>query len=127
MRASGFTLLEVLVALAVLAIALAASVRAVGQQAQSHEILRDGSYARWVAANLIAETRLNEPFPVPGTRKGQSRMAGRIWRWQLLVSETPDGDIRRLDAEVFRGDAAVDDETPIVRLSGFASGRDRTE
>jgi general secretion pathway protein I len=127
MRQRGFTLLEVLVALAILAIALAASVRAAGQQASAHEILRDGSYARWVAANLIAETRLNEPFPAPGTREGQSRMAGRIWRWRLVVSDTPDGDIRRLDAAVFPGDAGVDDQNPLVTLSGFASGRDRTE
>lgn len=127
MRRRGFTLLEVLVALAILAIALAASVRAVGQQARAHEILRDGSYARWVAANLIAETRLNEPFPAPGTREGQSRMAGRIWRWRLVVSETPDGDIRRLDALVFSGEASVDAVLPLVTLSGFASGRDRRE
>lgn len=127
MRARGFTLLEVMVALAILAIALAASVRAAGQQAHAHEILRDGAYARWVAANLIAETRISEPFPLPGAREGQSRMAGRIWRWRLLVSETPDGDIRRLDAEVYEGEASVDARTPLVRLSGFASGRDRAE
>ena len=128
MRTRGFTLLEVLVALAILAIALSASVRAVGQQARAHEILRDGSYARWVAANLIAETRLSEAFPAPGTREGQSRMAGRIWRWRLIVSATEDGDIRRLDAEVFPGDATLDDKAPpLVTLSGFASGRDRAE
>jgi general secretion pathway protein I len=127
MKSRGFTLIEVLVALAILAIALAASVRAVGEQARAHEILRDGSYARWVAANLIAETRLSENFPLPGTREGQSRMAGRIWRWRLIVSDTPDGDIRRLDAEVYAGDDSVDARTPLVRLSGFASGRDRSE
>jgi general secretion pathway protein I len=127
MRQRGFSLLEVLVALAILAIALAASVRAVGEQARTAEILRDGSYARWVAANLIAETRLNEAFPAPGTREGQSRMAGRVWRWRLVVSDTPDGDIRRLDAAVFPGDASVDEQSPMVTLSGFASGRDRTE
>ncbi|MFO1493079.1 MAG: type II secretion system minor pseudopilin GspI [Lysobacterales bacterium] len=123
----GFTLIEVMVALAILAIALAASVRAVGEQSRAQAIVRDGSYARWVAANLIAETRLNENWPAPGVREGQSRMAGRIWRWRLTITDTPDGDMRRLDAEVYPGEASVDAEDALVRVSGFASGRDRGE
>lgn len=63
MKSRGFTLLEVMVALAILAIALAASVRSVGEQARARDLLRDDSYARWVAANLIAETRISEGFP----------------------------------------------------------------
>ena len=127
MKSRGFTLLEVMVALAILAIALAASVRSVGEQARARDLLRDDSYARWVAANLIAETRISEGFPLPGTREGQSRMADRIWRWRLIVSETPEGDMRRLDAEVYDGDEPIDARSPRVRLSGFASGRDRRE
>lgn len=123
----GFTLIEVMIALAVLAIALAASVRAAGEQARAHEMLRDSTYARWVAANLIAETRLNENWPAPGVREGQSLMAGRIWRWRLTITDTPDGDMRRLDAAVFDGSASVDAKSALVQLSGFASGRDRSE
>lgn len=125
--ARGFTLIEVMVALAILAIALAASVRAVGEQARAQSILREASYARWVAANLIAQTRLDEPFPLPGQREGQSRMAGRLWRWRLTVSDTPDAEIRRLDAQVFAEEASVDSDQPLMTLTGFASGRDRAE
>lgn len=64
---------------------------------------------------------------MPGTREGQSRMADRIWRWRLIVSDTPEGDMRRLDAEVYDGDEPIDARSPRVRLSGFASGRDRRE
>lgn len=121
----GFTLIEVLVALAILAIALGASVRAVGEHARSHEILRDGSYARWVAANVIAQTRLAEPWPRLGEREGQSRMASRDWRWQLEVSDTPDADMRRLDVRVYEGTLPLTGREPVVQLSGFVSGRDR--
>jgi general secretion pathway protein I len=126
-RARGFTLIEVMVALAVLAIALSAAIRAAGEQARAQEHLRDSSYARWVAANLIAETRLAENWPAPGVREGQSRMAGRIWRWRLTISDTQDGDMRRLDAAVFPAEASVDAQDPLVQVSGFASGRDRGE
>jgi len=123
----GFTLIEVLVALAVVAIALAASVRAAGDQANAQSILRQGTYARWVAANVVAETRVNEPWPQLGSREGQMRMASRDWRWRLTVSDTPDADMRRLDVEVFDGQAALGDRMPVTSVSGFASGRDRSQ
>jgi general secretion pathway protein I len=126
-RAQGFSLLEVMIALAVLAIALAATVRAVGEQARVQAVVRDAAVARWVASNVIAETRLSERFPATGEREGQTRMAGRVWRWRRVVSDTPDGDLRRIDVAVYAGESTLDGEDSLVRLSGFASGRDRRE
>lgn len=123
----GFTLIEVLVALAILAVALGASVRAAGDQARSQGILRDSTYARWVGANVVAETRINEPWPQLGVRDGQMQMAARDWRWRLTVSETPEADMRRLDVQVFAGTESLEARDPVVSVSGFASGRDRSQ
>lgn len=123
----GFTLIEVLVALAVLALALGAAVRAAGDQARTQVLLRESSYARWVGANVVAETRINEPWPRLGTRDGQMRMAGSDWRWRLTVSDTPEQDLRRLDVEVFAGASSLDARSPVTTISGFASGRDRSQ
>lgn len=125
--ARGFSLLEVMIALAVLAIALAATVRAVGEQSRLQAVVRDAAIARWVASNVIAETRLSERFPATGEREGQTRMAGRMWRWRRVVSDTPDGDLRRIDVAVYAADAAPGSEDSLVRVSGFVSGRDRRE
>ncbi len=126
-RAGGFTLIEVLVALAILALALGAAVRAAGDQARTQVLLRENSYARWVGANVVAETRINEPWPQLGTRDGQMRMAGCAWRWRLAVSDTPEKDMRRLDVDVFAGEGSLDARTPVTTVSGFASGRDRSQ
>ena len=126
-RIRGFTLIEVLVALAVLALALGAAVRAAGDQAGTQVLLRENTYARWVGANVVAETRINEPWPQLGMRDGQMRMAGSDWRWRLTVSDTPEKDMRRLDVEVFTGADALDARDPVATISGFASGRDRSQ
>lgn len=65
-RAGGFTLVEVLVALAIVAVAMAASVRAVGMMAGNNALLRDKSLAMLAAENQMAELRLEEVFPNAG-------------------------------------------------------------
>lgn len=122
----GFTLIEVLVALAVLAIALSAAVMASGQYARGQAQRQELVFARMVAANVIAEARLAERWPQAGERDGDAQIAGRDWRWRLRVSDTPDGDIRRLDASVFAANADPAVDTPIATVTGFAGARSRT-
>lgn len=118
-RCAGFTLLEVLVALAVLAMALGALVRAGSEQAAALDHLRDRAFAEWVAANRLAELRLENGWPETGTRSGTTRMGGWEWHWRLSVSDTQDAEIRRMEVEV-RADP--DHPDPMVTLAGF-SGR----
>lgn len=112
----GFTLLEVLVALAVLAIALVALVQATTQQARTRAAVRDQALATWVAANALETLRVEEPWPPIGRRQGQARMGDRTWLWEMDISQTGEPRIRRVDVSVFAADGS---EATIATLSGF--------
>lgn len=115
-RARGFTLIEVLIALAVVALALLALTRTASVQVQSFDALRERTLAGWAAANALTETRLANTFPPTGRSDGRTRLAGRDWRWTRDVQATPDAGIRRIDIRVFAGES----NEPSATLSGFA-------
>ncbi|MEO8671298.1 MAG: type II secretion system minor pseudopilin GspI [Tahibacter sp.] len=114
----GFTLLEVLVALVVLALTLTALVRVAGISARDFAALRERTQAGWVAANVLTETRLRERAPATGRRDGHMQLAGRDWQWQVEVKATPEASIRRLDVRVYADETRND---PLVQLTGFAA------
>ncbi len=96
----GFTLLELLVALAVLGVALAAVVGALGQGIDMTVALRDRTIGRWVAEDRLAYHRLVASWPELGTYEGTSEMAGQTWWWREQVSTTTLPELLRLDIEV---------------------------
>jgi len=114
---SGFTLLEVMVALSVLAIALSAIVKASSSYTNNLGYLRDKTLAHWVAVNKMNEITLSNTWPRPGVKKGSTTMANRDWAWRVDVQNTPDQSVRRLEIEI-RQDA--DDEDALTTLVGFA-------
>ena len=116
-RARGFTLLEVLIALAVVALALLALTRTAMLQVADFDALRERTLAGWVAANVLAETRLASAMPATGRSDGKTELAARSWRWTRDVRTTPDSEVRRVDIQVFAGDS----KEPSASLSGFAS------
>ena len=100
-RVAGFTLLEVLVALAVLAIAMGAIINAATQSITSTAYLRDQTLASWVALNQVNERLLDpEPWPEEGSRQGSAELASRAWRWQVRFAKTDDPDLRRIEVTV---------------------------
>ncbi len=113
---TGFSLLEVIVSLAILAIALSAVVKATTSYTRNLGSLRDTTLAHWVAVNKMNEITLSRTWPKAGRIKGSTTMANRDWAWSVDVQNTPDADVRRLEIEV-RADAA--DEDPISSLIGF--------
>lgn len=119
-RAKGFTLLEVLIALAVVALALTALVRSTGQQADALARERDLTLASWAASNVLAEVRLRERFPALGERDGEQRQGQRSWRWHLVVASTEEVAIRKLTVTVFED---REGQAPIATLTGFAGQR----
>jgi len=110
--ASGFTLLEVLVALAVVAVALAAGLRAAGVLSDNAERLGDVIAAQWCADNQLTELRLRRIFPGVGDSDFSCEQMGRSYRGKLLTRPTPNPSFRRVDAAV-----SSEDGRPLVNLS----------
>jgi general secretion pathway protein I len=113
----GFTLIEVLIALAVVALALLGLTRTAAISVRDFDALRERTLAGWVAANVLAEARLSGALPSTGTSDGRVELGGRPWRWTRDVSATPDPEVRRIDIRVFAGEA----KESVASLSGFAS------
>ncbi len=112
----GFTLVEVLVALAVLAIALAAVMRAMAQAIDTTASLREHNVALWVAQNRLVEHEMRRDWPAADTIDGEAEMGGEKWFWREQVSTTPEPKIRRIEITVRRTDDAKDSR---ARLVGF--------
>lgn len=113
---TGFTLIEILVALAVLAISMAAIIQASSQYVSNQVYLQKRTEAHWVARNLLVGFRMSKEWPSISTKTGVEEWGGQEWSWQLKVSQTPDQDLRRLDIEV---SLEPDDEVVLANLSGF--------
>ncbi len=118
----GFTLLEILVALTVLALAMGALVEAASRFTLNQAYLRDRTLATWVARNRLVEQQLDPAWPKPGQTKGEVELGGREWRWVMQVTQTPERDLRRLDIEVFALPES-DDERPLATLAGLVEKR----
>jgi general secretion pathway protein I len=99
-RSCGFTLVEVLVALAILAVALAAAARSVALSTDSAI-----EHKQRVLAGLVAENRLGElvarrAWPGVGVTEGTERQAGVDFRWRAEVIATPHPALRRVEIQV---------------------------
>lgn len=114
-RTRGFTLLECLVALAILAVALGAAMRAVGASTQSAALLRDHGLASWVAQNHLAELRARQLWPPLGINQGEAEQAGQRFIWRENVQPTPNPLFLRVDVAVHH----PDDGRPLASLTGF--------
>ena len=95
----GFTLLEVLIALAVFGLAALALLNLTGENTRSAARVEARTWAGIVADNLAVEATLT-PALTDGAAEGTTPLAGRNWRWTRTVVSTAVGDIQRVDIRV---------------------------
>ncbi len=117
-RARGFTLVEVLVALMIVALALSALMIAVSGTARTSGYLRDKTLAQWMALNRLSEVRLNVNKFGQNTDTGELKFAGRTWHYDTRYFDTSIATMKRVVVRVYAGDAKTKGN-PIVESTGF--------
>jgi len=116
-RDRGFTLVEVVVALAIVAVGMFAVFKTIGDTTHNISYLRDRSLAAWIADNRITEMRLSGELPSVDQTEGDVDFAGRRWHWVATVAQTPVAGLRRIDVRVRRDEDS--DDAALVSLAGF--------
>jgi len=106
----GFTLIEVLVALALVAITLGAGMKAAGALTSNAERLASVTAAQWCAENQLSDLRLGKQFPGTGETRFSCEQLGQIYTGRQIVIGTPNPNFRRVDAQ-------ISDANGVVQLS----------
>lgn len=124
LRAGGFTLIEVLVALVIVAVGMSALMGALSSSAKTVVYMQDKTFAEWVALNQIATVRIalqKGQIPGTGNTTGDIDLANRTWHWRQEVVDSQVPGIRRIDVKVRPKDVkAGDDDSWYVTVSGLA-------
>jgi general secretion pathway protein I len=124
----GFTLVEVMVALAVVAIALPALMISLNQQIEGTAYIRDKSLAHMVAASKLAETRIladARQSLLKGKDSGTATQSEREWYWSLESTSTEVPEFYRIEIRIAASEAQIDN--PLYTLVAFLSADLRTE
>ena len=108
--------MEVLVALAVVAISLTALISAAGKVTYNDSGLRDRTFANWVAMNELTSIRLAKTISQNGTMEGDASMGDTKWHWKATFSSTGDPNLERVDVAVSAEDKQDD---AVETVSGF--------
>ena len=99
-RTRGFTLIEVLAALVIVALGMLGVIQAVTQTARNGTYLREKTLAHWIAMNVITERRLLPAPPDVAESSDDVEFAGQRWRWTMKVTQTEVDSLRRMDVSV---------------------------
>ena len=112
---AGFTLLEVMIALLVIALGIGAVINTTSESSWKSAQLRQKTIASWVAQNEIALYRAKRTWNNKSNLSGETEMANANWVWLMKVSRTDDPSLRRIDVEVYlKGEDGIK-----ANLTGF--------
>ena len=114
----GFTLIEVMLAMAVFAIAGIALLSAASNNARNIGHLENKMLANWVASNQLVVTNLEAKWPPKNNLKGEVELAGKAWFWQQKVIKTTDKDMRAIVMEIRLNE---DDELAVTSLTTYVA------
>jgi general secretion pathway protein I len=117
-RARGFTLIEVLVALMIVAVGLTALLVAVNGTARTSGFLRDKTLGQWIALNRLSEVRLNVVKFGQNTDTGELDFGSRKWHYDTRYFDTSVASMKRVVVRVYLGDAKTKGNA-IAQAVGF--------
>ncbi len=100
----GFTLLEVMFALLIVALTMGAIVETGGYSAKRTAQLTEKTIASWIAQNQVTLYRAKRTWTSESSKSGVVEMADSEWRWKMKISKTDEPLLRRLDVDVYLAD-----------------------
>jgi general secretion pathway protein I len=103
-RVDGFTLIETVVALLIVALGMTAVFMQVGQFARSSILMQDKTLASWIGSNVVTELSLETSWPETGDSEEEIAYANRVWHVTIAITETEVENLRRADVSVSLAD-----------------------
>lgn len=116
---SGFTLIEVMLALSIFTMAALAALQVATEHIRSITLIEERAFAIMVASNRMAEIHVSENWPPQNGATGQMQLAERTWYWRQQVVETVTDGLREVTITV----SAEEDGNEAAQLSGFVGQR----
>ena len=119
-QSQGFTLLEVLVALAIFAVSALVIMEQRSRSVQQLTRLEEKTLALWIAENALSEIRLEQPWPSTGNNEFVVDSANREWRVEQLIEDTSNESLRKIVVNVFKEEEQkAPSDNALITLTSF--------